>query len=312
MVNRRHAENALTAQLEGTDLQNHRERFHHKYAPHNHQQEFLAQQHGDNTQRAAECQRTHIAHKDLCRIGVKPQEAQTRANNRGTDDHQFTGVTQIRDMQVVGEVHVTGRPGHQREAGGNEYGWHNRQPIEAVSQVDRITGPNDNKIGQQDVEQAQLRHHVFKERHHQLSRRRIFTCHIQRKGNAQRNHRHPEVLPASNQTFGIFTHHFAIVIDKADDAVADENRQYAPDVGVGWVSPQQNGDNNGGQDHDPAHGWRTALTKVRFRAIVTYNLAKGEFLQTGDHARAHPQRDEQRGQQADNGAKRQVGKDVKA
>ena len=215
-------------------------------------------------------------------------------------------------MQVVGEIHVPRRPRDQRESGGNKYGRHNRQPIEAVGQVDRIPGSDDDKVGQQDVEQAQLRHDVFEERHHQLSRRRIFPRHVQRKGNAQRNHRHPEVFPAGNQAFGIFTHHFAIVIDEADDAVADQNRQYAPDVGVGWVSPQQNGDHNGGQDHNPTHRWRTALTKVRFRAIITHNLAKGEFLQTGNHARAHPQRDEQRGQQADDGAKRQVGKDVKA
>ena len=89
-------------------------------------------------------------------------------------DHQLTGMTQIRNMQVVGEVHVTGRPGHQREAGRHEYRRHNRQAVQAVGQVDRVAGADDHEIGQQDVQQAQLRHHVLKERHNQLGGWRVF------------------------------------------------------------------------------------------------------------------------------------------
>ena len=221
VVNRRHTEDALAAQLERTDLQDNRQGFHDENAAHNHQQEFLAQQYGDNAQRAAERQRTDIAHKDLRRVGVEPQETQARADNRRTDDNQLAGVTQIRNMQIVGEVHVPGGPRHQREAGCDEDGRHNRQAVEAVGQVDRIAGTDDDEVSQQDVKQSQLRHHVFKEWHYQLGRRGVFPRQIQRERYAQRNHRHPEILPAGNQALGVFAHDFTVIIDKPDDAVAD-------------------------------------------------------------------------------------------
>ena len=188
VVDRRHTEDALTAQLEGADLQNHRQGFNHKHAAHDHQQELLTQQHGDNAQRAAQRQRTDVTHKDLRRISVEPEEAQPRADYRRTDDHQLTRVTQIRDVQVVRKVHVTGRPRHQRKTSRHEDGWHNRQTIQAIGQVNGVTGTNNYKVGQQDVEQPQLRHHVFKEGHHQFGGGRIFSCQIQREGDAQRNH----------------------------------------------------------------------------------------------------------------------------
>ena len=215
-------------------------------------------------------------------------------------------------MQVVRKVHVTGRPRHQRKTGGHKDGWHNGQAIQTVGQVNCVAGTDNHKVGQKDVEQPQLRHHVFKERHDQLGGWRIFPGQIQREGHAQRDHRHPEIFPARNQAFSIFANDFAVIIHKTDDPITHQYRQNAPDVRVGGIGPQQHGNYDGGQDHDPAHGRRAALAEVRFRTVVTHNLAEREFLQTGNHARAHPQRDEQRSQQADDGAKRQIRKDVKA
>ncbi|MGQ7111380.1 hypothetical protein ACUOFC_23365, partial [Escherichia sp. TWPC-MK] len=51
----------------------------------------------------------------LRRIGVKPQEAQSCPDYRGTDNNQFPCVSQIRYMQVAGKVHIAGRPRHQRK-----------------------------------------------------------------------------------------------------------------------------------------------------------------------------------------------------
>ena len=221
-------------------------------------------------------------------------------------------MSQVRDVQVVCKVHVTGRPRHQRETARDKHGWHDGQAVQTIGQVDGVAGADDHKVSQQNVEQPQLRHHVFEERHHQLGGRGVFSCQVKREGHAQRNHRHPEILPTGDQPFSVFAHDFAVVINKTDDPVANQHGQHAPDIGVRRIGPQQNGHHNRGQDHDPAHGRRTALAEVRFRTIVAYNLAEREFLQTGNHARAHPQRDEQRSQQADDGAKRQIGKDVKA
>lgn len=88
-------------------------------------------------------------------------------------------------MQVVGKIHVAGGPCHQRKACRDENGRHNRRAVEAVGQVDGVAGTDDNEVGQQDIEQPQLRHYVFKERHHQLGCRGIFPRQIQREGHAQ-------------------------------------------------------------------------------------------------------------------------------
>ena len=109
---------------------------------------------------------------------------------------------------------------------------------------------------------AQLRHHIFKEWDHQLRCGRVFAGKVQGEGDTQRNDRHPEILPTSDQPFGVFTHHFAIIINKANNTVTYQHHQHAPDVRIGRVSPQQYGDHNRRQDHNPAHGRRTALAEV--------------------------------------------------
>src|SRR6267154_5774538 len=63
MVNRRHAEDALPAQLERADLQNHGERFDNKNSAYKKEQDLLLDDHGDGSQSSAQSQRTDIAHK---------------------------------------------------------------------------------------------------------------------------------------------------------------------------------------------------------------------------------------------------------
>ena len=221
-------------------------------------------------------------------------------------------MAQIRDVQVICKVHVTGRPGHQRKTGGHKDGWHNGQAIQTVGQVNGVTGTDNHKVGQQDVEQPQLWHHVLKERHDQLGGWRVFACQIQREGHAQRNHRHPEVFPAGDQALGVFTHDLAVIINKPNDAVAHQHGKYAPDVRVRGISPQQYGTTIAVRIMIPPMVGVPRLLKCDSGPSLRTTVTEGEFLQTGNHARAHPQRDEQRSQQADNGAKRQIGKDVKA
>lgn len=74
-------------------------------------------------------------------------------------------------MQVICKVHVTGRPGYQRETARDKHGWHDGEAIQTIGQVDGVAGTDDHKVSQQNVEQPQLRHHVFEERHHQLGSR---------------------------------------------------------------------------------------------------------------------------------------------
>ena len=59
-------------QTEVSRLNHHRERFNHKDAAHDGQNNFLTRDHRDGPQGAAQGQSTHVAHEDLRGIAVKP------------------------------------------------------------------------------------------------------------------------------------------------------------------------------------------------------------------------------------------------
>jgi hypothetical protein len=88
-MQRRHLEDTLARQLERGHLDDHRHRFEHEDAADDRQQQFLLDEDRDRAERAAERQRSHIAHEDVGGIGVVPEEAQARAHQRAAEDRQF-------------------------------------------------------------------------------------------------------------------------------------------------------------------------------------------------------------------------------
>src|SRR6266849_3853958 len=72
----RHAEDALTAQLERAHLQNHRNGFQHKNAANEEQQNLLLDDYSDHAERPAQRERTHISHENFRRMRVVPEKAQ--------------------------------------------------------------------------------------------------------------------------------------------------------------------------------------------------------------------------------------------
>ena len=63
--------------------------------------DLLARDDGDGAERAAERQRADVAHEDLRRVGVEPQEGQARAGHRGAEDQQLAGAGDVREQQVL-------------------------------------------------------------------------------------------------------------------------------------------------------------------------------------------------------------------
>ena len=57
---------------------------------------------------AAQGQRTDVAHEDLRRIGVEPEEAEAGTDQRAAEDDEFSGTGDVGDQQILGEIHVTG------------------------------------------------------------------------------------------------------------------------------------------------------------------------------------------------------------
>src|SRR6266852_6545360 len=74
VMNGRHAEDALAAQLEGTYLQNHGKRLDHKDPANKEKQNLLLNDDRNHAQRPAQRERTHISHENLGGMRVVPQK----------------------------------------------------------------------------------------------------------------------------------------------------------------------------------------------------------------------------------------------
>src|SRR5690606_20335612 len=73
VVDRRHAEDPLPAELEGADLEDHRERLDDEDAADDRQDERLLARERDDAERGAERERADVAHEHLRRVRVEPE-----------------------------------------------------------------------------------------------------------------------------------------------------------------------------------------------------------------------------------------------
>ncbi|MNG94176.1 hypothetical protein D3C79_531790 [compost metagenome] len=312
VVDRRHAEHALAGQLEGGNLDHHRQGFHDEHAAHDEQHDFLADDHGDSAQRGAQRQRADVPHEYLRRVGVEPQEAQAGTDQRAAEHDQLARARHVGDQQVFGELHVARQVAEDAQGTADHHRRHDRQAVEAVGEVDRVARTDNDEVGQYDEADAQRNGDILDERQDQrgfdAGRRGL----VQEDGCSQAEHRLPEVLPAAWQATRVLFDHLAVVVDPADGTECQGNDQHHPHVAVGQVGPQQGADGDGGQDQRPTHGRGAGLGQVRLRAVVTHGLADLADLQGTDHPRPQPQRQGQRGQYTKNPAQGQVLEDREA
>jgi hypothetical protein len=126
-------------------LRRHRQRFGDEDAPHDRQHDFLADDDGDRAERSAERQRADIAHEHFRRIGVEPQETEPGAGHCAEQDGQLAGARDVGQEQVLGEDRVAGDVGEDGQRGGDHHRRHDRQAVEAVGQVHRVAGADDDE-----------------------------------------------------------------------------------------------------------------------------------------------------------------------
>eukprot|EP01022_Parablepharisma_sp_SALTPOND_P026954 TRINITY_DN652_c1_g3_i1.p2 TRINITY_DN652_c1_g3~~TRINITY_DN652_c1_g3_i1.p2 ORF type:complete len:1102 (+),score=458.93 TRINITY_DN652_c1_g3_i1:51019-54324(+) len=310
MVQRRHQQDATAGAetlfriLEIGHLDHHRQRLHHEDAAHDEQHDLLAHDHRDGAQRAAQRQRADVAHEDLRRIGVVPEEGQARAAHGATEDQQLASTGDVRDEQVLGIAGATGQVGEQAQRRAHQHGRHDGQAIQAIGQVDSIAGADDDEIGQGDEtphaqriadgleeghDQVGLGRQVQAEagthpRHEQVEH--LHVAHFRdREGQVERGHqadqRLPEILLARAHALRVAIDHLAVVIDPADGAEAERDDQHDPDETVGQVGPQQRGNANADQDQHAAHGRGAGLDQVGLGTVGAHRLAD---LHAGEHA----------------------------
>src|SRR5579863_7800645 len=91
MMQRGHFEDALAAELEAADLEDHREAFDHVDAADEEKKNFLFEKNRDDAEASAESERADVSHEDFGGMGVEPKKAERGSGHRGAEDGEFGG-----------------------------------------------------------------------------------------------------------------------------------------------------------------------------------------------------------------------------
>jgi hypothetical protein len=87
--------------LEVGHLGHHRERLDDEDAAHHREHDLLARDDGDRAERAAERERADVAHEDLRRMRVEPQEGQPAPASAEQKISSFARAGDVREDQVL-------------------------------------------------------------------------------------------------------------------------------------------------------------------------------------------------------------------
>ena len=245
-------------------------------------------------------------------VGVEPQKAQAGANQCAAEHDQLTRARDIRDQQVIGKFHVARQVAEDTQRAAYHHGRHDREAIEAVSQVDRVARTYDHKVGEYHKADTQRDAGILEDGQDQGGFHCAWRRDVQEDRCTQAEDRLPEILPAARQATGVFLDDLAVVVNPADGAEQQGHDQHDPHITVAQVSPQQGADGDGRQNQRAAHGRGAGFGQVRLRAVITHRLADLTVLQGADHPRPQAQRQGQRGQHPENPAQGQVLEDREA
>src|SRR4029077_6306373 len=157
MMNRRHGKDAAAGQFKTQHLQNHRDRFDHENTAHHHQEQFLLTTDRDHTDHAADGERSGIAHKNFCRIAVKPKKSKAGANQRRADNRQLAGEWIKRNLQVFRDAKISGRIRKQGIGKRYRHGASDSEAVQAVGQIDRVGRSNNNERKKQEGKPSHVR-----------------------------------------------------------------------------------------------------------------------------------------------------------
>src|SRR6266850_1266935 len=163
VVQRRHAEDAAPRELERGHLHDDRHRLHHVDAADERQQQLGLGEHGQHPDGGAQGQRARVAHEDLGRMAVEPQEPDGGADQRAAEHRQLARAAHVEDLQIVGRPEVArqvcddaeGRARHDDGADG--------QPVEAVGEVHGVGRPDDHEHREEEPHRAQVQEPALEE-----------------------------------------------------------------------------------------------------------------------------------------------------
>ena len=133
-----HLKDPLASELKGAHLQNHRERLHHKNSADEGQQQFLLDDHSHRGDGPAQSQGTDIAHENLRRIRVVPQESKARPHHGATENRQLRHQREVLDREIIRPSRISRHVSQRRQGRGRNQHAPDRQTVQPVCQVDGV------------------------------------------------------------------------------------------------------------------------------------------------------------------------------
>src|SRR3989338_4262222 len=324
VVERGHAEDAPAGQLEGADLQDHRQRLQDEHAADEEKQDLLLDDDGHGADGAAEGARADVAHEDFRGVGVVAKDAEGGAGHGGAEDGQLALLGHLGEVEVLGELGVAADVGERGEGAGGDGHAADGEPVQAVGEVDRVRRAHQHQHDEDDEGQRRQRQRVpaVQQRiNHQVGPqllekgeqdvRRVERAAQgeQHAGNHHRGQHLERKLGLGAQAQAAAVDRLQVVVGEADSAVSHQGEERQPEERVGQVRPQQRGNHDGGKNQQAAHGGRARLGLVAGDFFAD-ELADLEGAQPADHPGAEHQHQQQRREPGEGGAHRDVAEDI--
>ena len=311
VVDRRHAEHPLAGQLERRHLNDHRQGLDHEEAADDDEHDLVLDRDRNGTDEAAERERPRVAHEDLRRRRVEPEEADTGPDDGAADDRQLARLRHVVDAEIGGEEQVAGEISDEAEGGGRHHDRNDGKAVEPVGQVHGIAGRHDDERPEGDEEGAEVDHVAVDEGQREAGGAGGTDLHHRPAGDGGDRGLDDEAQAPGEALVGLLRH-LEVVVVEADHAEADGHEQHDPHIAARRVGPEQRRDDEAREDHQAAHGGRARLgEEVRLRAVEADRLALALLQpQRRDDRRPEKEDEESSGRRRADRAERQVTEQV--
>src|SRR5947207_14424873 len=283
MMDRRHAKDSLAAQFKRADLKDDAERFVDENATDEKQQNFLLHNDGDNADRAAEGERTDIAHEHFGGMRVVPKKAERSADERAAKNGKFADARDVLNFQIVRPAVVAADVSEHGQRACSDDSAADGEAVETVGEIDGVGRARDDDrdkdqkrkecerpkmFGVDEGMDDEVRMHALQERENELRGVSAVRGQHQKRGandeadkDLQREFAlggEAEVLPFGN--FGVVVNES----DRGETKKSEERDQYKRVLELG---PKENANSGRENDEHAAHGGRACDLVVLLRAF---------------------------------------------
>src|SRR5215210_3438210 len=244
VVQRRHLEEPPARpqpplrQLEEADLERYRQRLDDVDAADEDENQLLLRQHADGADGAADGEAPHVAHEDLGRRRVVPEEAEARPDHRPAEDRQLADLLLVFEPEVRGPARVAAHVGEGRQRRHRDDRHADGESVQPVRQVHRVREAEQHDGDERQVEHRPdvrdvLERRLLEERQAQVPRvvgPSLVREEEERPPHEQRDGQLPRQLPAPLQPEVLPLRDLQVVVEEPDGGEARGRDEDDPDV----------------------------------------------------------------------------------